>query len=743
MASNNCTDTLCADDTVLITEYQVFETIINQAGLCKTKAPDYITCENEFRNKNGLKNNEELSNFFKASWTRYTRLKSKDKKRGNSYILSQASKVAVSMEKELPAEPPAEPTKKRRKSFGDLEARMQKERTEGLLLHIKEYIAKECPELSVTQLLGYFVHRVNIQSEKKISRIGYELYKRTTNVCKSFEVDEAIALMHGLTLSRDQMRKFKHIMASKGIYFPTSNELLEARKKLRPVITPVLDGKGVQVQYKDLVKMTVESVLSLVSKEKSLDEEPGVLEMVFKDGGDGAGQQVVWKSKSMIGAKENMFQYGITPLKLIRRREDGSTVCLWQNHTPNASRTLRPLFLIREKETDEDLLSLVIPTTDEARKELSAEGVCASVGDKGWDVKVVIHDSMKDLKFKKLISGLGGADCILCKTQRKDWTDREKVANGFPIERSAEDTFALYEELVDEDGDIKTKSGDFETRTGLTEKPLTTSDQTSITITHSYINGTTWFLKVLYRCHIDYQQWIERSGPLGEPIRKSKVRVLDTILQETGLYLDRVNTAGGKGGTSTNGPQGRRFFSEEVIETIEKLADQKHKDNLLLLHRQLSTILTVVSSSRNKVELQKFKELCDSTSFNLCDNFPWVTLNHTLHGTLHHSLELISLNDGYGLGNLSEECLEANNKDIRNYLQFLSRKISPVDQLTDVMSRLLERSDPVITNLVTQCQPKKYCTECGATDHTIRSHSRLFNLPKKWYVSLVEDIFLD
>lgn len=65
-----------------------------------------------------------------------------------------------------------------------------------------------------------------------------------------------------------------------------------------------------------------------------------------------------------------------------------------------------------------------------------------------------------------------------------------------------------------------------------------------------------------------------------------------------------------------------------------------------------------------------------------------------MHGTLHHSVELIGLNNGYDLENMYEECLEANNKDIRNYLQFLSRKISPVDQLTVVMSRLLEHSDP-------------------------------------------------
>ena len=217
------------------------------------------------------------------------------------------------------------------------------------------------------------------------------------------------------------------------------------------------------------------------------------------------------------------------------------------------------------------------------------------------------------------------------------------------------------------------------------------------------------------------------------------------LVREKGLNLDRCSS-GGHGETTTNGPQGRRFFSEEVIQTVKGLlsgnASSKHQENVLLLHRQLSTILFIVSSS-GKVNMEKFKLLCDETSFNICDNFSWCEINHTLHGPLHHGVELISRNDGYGLGSLSEECLEANNKDIRNYLQFLSRKISPIAQVTDVMSRLLERSDPVILQLASKSQPQKYCTECGATDHTIRSHARLTNLPKKWYISLVEDVFLD
>ena len=212
------------------------------------------------------------------------------------------------------------------------------------------------------------------------------------------------------------------------------------------------------------------------------------------------------------------------------------------------------------------------------------------------------------------------------------------------------------------------------------------------------------------------------------------------------MYLDQCNKANGKGGTSTDGNQGRRFFSEEVLDVISDLlsgpSSLKHRENILILHRQLSTILSVVSS-KQKVDLTKLKDLCEAATYNIIDNFPWIRVNHTLHGTLHHSVELIGLNDGHGLGALSEECLEANNKDIRNYLQFLSRKISPIAQLTDVMSRLLERSDPVISQLSARVHRKKYCTECGATDHTIRSHARLFNLPKKLYCSNVEDILLD
>ena len=184
------------------------------------------------------------------------------------------------------------------------------------------------------------------------------------------------------------------------------------------------------------------------------------------------------------------------------------------------------------------------------------------------------------------------------------------------------------------------------------------------------------FIKLLTRCHIDYQCWIERSDPRGDPLRASEEIVL-VAFNLLGLKLEQCAGPGGKGGTSTTGKQGRRVFSEEVVETISSLLPGKYKQNVLLLHKQLSAVMRIISSQR-KVDVDLFEQLCMDISLNIVDNFPWVRLNHTLHGTIQHSTELIKLNSGYELGAYSEKGLEANNKDIRNFLLTHSRKTSPI-----------------------------------------------------------------
>ena len=82
---------------------------------------------------------------------------------------------------------------------------------------------------------------------------------------------------------------------------------------------------------------------------------------------------------------------------------------------------------MRKSETNNDLLDLVIRTTDQARSELATEGLCAQYGDQAVDVKIILQDTMKGLKFTKALSSLGGAACIICYSKHEDWMDQEKI----------------------------------------------------------------------------------------------------------------------------------------------------------------------------------------------------------------------------------------------------------------------------------------------------------------------------
>ena len=106
----------------------------------------------------------------------------------------------------------------------------------------------------------------------------------------------------------------------------------------------------------------------------------------------------------------------------------------------------------------------------------------------------------------------------------------------------------------------------------------------------------------------------------------------------------------------------------------------------------------------------------------IATDFKWVKINETLHGVRHHSTELIGLNDGYSLGTLSEEGLEAFNKHIHVYLKTHARKTTNHDQIFDVMSSLLERSHPDVLKNKLQFKKPLKCSEYGEQTHSSSYH---------------------
>ena len=90
-----------------------------------------------------------------------------------------------------------------------------------------------------------------------------------------------------------------------------------------------------------------------------------------------------------------------------------------------------------------------------------------------------------------------------------------------------------------------------------------------------------------------------------------------------------------------------------------------------------------------------------------------------MHQVPAHSTALINANGFTGLGSLSEEPLEHNNKNLRRYRESLARKTTQYANLSDILSRLWIKTDPIVSshrNAIT-------CSACNG-NHCILSYPR-------------------
>ena len=82
-------------------------------------------------------------------------------------------------------------------------------------------------------------------------------------------------------------------------------------------------------------------------------------------------------------------------------------------------------------------------------------------------------------------------------------------------------------------------------------------------------------------------------------------------------------------------------------------------------------------------------------------------LSPSLHRALAHSWERIENNDCRGLGNESEEVLEACNKLVRYYKKYGSRTFGVEAQFTDIFYHIWLASSPILKRLDPEVKKKK------------------------------------
>ena len=330
---------------------------------------------------------------------------------------------------------------------------------------------------------------------------------------------------------------------------------------------------------------------------------------------------------------------------------------------------------------------------------------------------------MIDAKMRGLLSGLGGAFCLLCTVSKDSACGRSEnnlpvdCENFFTINRSEEITTNDYRRLSDDHGAVKRKKGDYDDRKGLTQRPTVSIDLNMVSPLHSLMRSFDFLLTLLYHLRSETFKWTDSAKQLGDSYQRfvnAKEEVKSIVKEKTHIVMDAADPTG-KGGNTNKGDVCERLLTTHRSVLVSTVPQRFQADFALLLARLW--ICVKVYTSKDKIHVVRFKEFCMDTYKLLLSKFAnetkWISISPTLHALLAHGWELISVNDGIGLGEYSEGGLEHSNKFLRFYRSHLSRKISQETNLSDCLTRLWLRSDPVIQNEAF----KPLCSKCKLFRH--------------------------
>ena len=227
----------------------------------------------------------------------------------------------------------------------------------------------------------------------------------------------------------------------------------------------------------------------------------------------------------------------------------------------------------------------------------------------------------------------------------------------------------------------------------------------------------TWdfVFKLIVRLRVPLYDWQDSDFSRMLPyIKKEKQHCIDFIANKTGKTVE-VPDPTGQGGTSTNGPVIENLFGENIHVLIYLVPEQK-RDVFGKMLITLTCLLNAYTSNK-EINVAEYKERIKDVYNFLVNELrgpngkPWIYPSPTVHSFLSHSSELIESNNSTGLGKFSEQGLENNNKMLRFYQKFLSRKCSQHANLTDCFTKLWLQSDPIIQRLGRKIKPCKHCGE--------------------------------
>ena len=314
---------------------------------------------------------------------------------------------------------------------------------------------------------------------------------------------------------------------------------------------------------------------------------------------------------------------------------------------------------------------------------------------------------MIDGKMINNLSGLGGAFCTMCSKSQSECQNPDVIQDGFLIDRDIESIRDLAIALTDPiSGEVVRKKGDYRSRQGVCSLPVTDTDVTkNIPVCHSKIRVFEWIvqLEVRYRSH---KKWASSTN--GVKYTKEEKEMYDKCWEEfkEAVYQNLAINIGNPSDMVT-GASFQKFSSDSARAFFVSLLKEEDAEDFNFILLGLSAAVKVINSQKRRVNTEKLRELSLEVYLRIVERFPWAVISPSIHRILAHAHEVIDLNEGFGLGDESEEGLEALNKQIRRIREHGPRKDSTPNNFCDTYNHLWDRSRPTIVEMERKIKKKK------------------------------------
>ena len=458
----------------------------------------------------------------------------------------------------------------------------------------------------------------------------------------TLSADEALVLLFDTNMTRAAYQEVRETSKDHvADIFPPYNFVLDAKKRCHPAGV-VVDDRGASVPVQQLVDHTASRLCTLQASVIQSSAAQSSLILTSKYGFDGAtGQQVYRHRQSTDVDDSTMFLASMVPLRL--RTEDGRVI--WANPKPNSTFFCRPISFIFEKESKE------LTTATYVQLQQEVESLTPSIVQLTDDVTISVHHEMAltmiDGKVHNTIQDIRSQQvCSICRAK--------------PTEMNNID--------------------------GVLARPTGDRTQHGISTLHCWIRSMEMFLHIAYR--LPFREWQARGEEKQRIVKEQKQRIQTEFRQRLGLLIDQPLPGGS--GTTNDGNSARRFFLEH-----ETSADILGLDSTLI--RRFSHLLRAASSNFHLDE-ERFGVYAVETARMLVSQYGWFRMPQSVHKLLIHA-PTVSAGMLLPLGAMSEEAQEARNKDFKAIREHHSRQMSRVQSNTDLVHRLLETSDPLISLL--------------------------------------------